>query len=334
MLRFGIPSDGALHEPSLRFLESCGLSVARPNPRSYAGLLPALPGVVVHFQRAADITGKVEEGSIDAGVVGLDRYSENRRGGDESEIIFDGLGFGGCSLVLAVPEAWLDVSSVADLAEVSGDLRASGKDLMIATKFPRLVERFLLDMGVHYFSLVPTSGALEAAPSMGYADMIADISSSGTTLRENRLKTIRGGTILESEACLIVNPSTVGADSDRLSAMRSMIDMMEGRIQAQGLYTVTADVLGESEEAVARKLLDSRYLSGLRGPTISRVYTDDGERLFTVTVVVGRGMLIEAVNYLRGLGGGGSVSVIGTDYVFHGESEAQERLAAAMRARK
>ena len=95
-------------------------------------------------------------------------------------LIFDELGFGGCSLVLAVPEAWVDVSSVADLAEVSADFRAAGKDLKVATKFPRLVEQFLLNMGVNYFSLVSTSGALEAAPVMGYADMIADITSSGT----------------------------------------------------------------------------------------------------------------------------------------------------------
>ena len=328
MLRLGIPSDGALHEPSMRFMAACGLAVARPNPRSYTGQIRALANAVVHFQRASDITGKVEEGSIDAGIVGFDRYSESRRGGDEAVPIFDELGFGGCSLVLAVPEAWVDVSSVADLAEVSADFRAVAKDLKVATKFPKLVEQYLLNMGVDYFSLVSTSGALEAAPVMGYADMIADITSSGTTLKENRLKTVQGGTILKSQACLIVNPIAVAGNPDRLSAVRSLIDMVEGHLQAQGLYTVTADVLGESEEKVARRLLDSQYLSGLRGPTISRVYTDDGDRLFTVTVVVGREKLLEAVAYLRGLGGG-SVSVLGTDYVFHGESEARRRLEAS-----
>ena len=327
MLRLGIPSDGALHEPAIGFLASCGLPVVRPNPRSYTGQLPALADAVVHFQRAADITGKVEEGSIDAGIVGFDRFSESGRG-DGAVVIFDGLGFGGCSLVIAVPEAWADVSSVADLAEVSGDMRSSGRDLRVATKFPRLVERFMLDMGVSHFSLVSTSGALEAAPLMGYADMIADITSSGTTLRENRLKTVRGGTILRSQACLIVNPASAGARPERLAALRSMIDLIEGHIQARGLYTVTADVAGESEEAVARVLLDSGCLAGLRGPTISRVYTGDDDRLFTVTVVVGRDKLLEAVAFLRGLGGG-SVSVLGTDYVFHGESEARRRLEAS-----
>ena len=220
-----MPSDGALHEPALAFMDSCGLTVVRPNPRSYTGEIRGLPSVVVHFQRAADIPGKVGEGSIDAGVVGIDRYSESGHG-DSTKIIFDGLGFGGCSLVLAVPEAWVDVTSVADLAEVSEDMRSADKDLRVATKFPRLVERFLLDMGVNHFSLVSTSGALEAAPLMGYADMIADITSSGTTLRENRLKTVRGGTILRSQACLIINPESVAECPERLC--RSPVDHRPG----------------------------------------------------------------------------------------------------------
>ena len=327
MLRIGLPSDGALYEPALRFLASCGLDVVRPNVRSYTGEIPALPGAVVHFQRAADITGKVEDGSIDVGVVGYDRYLENRRADNGTDVIFDGLGFGGCSLVLAVPESWVDVTSVADLAEVSVEFRDDGMDMRVATKFPRLVEQFLLDRGVNYFSLVPTSGTLEAAPAMGYADLIADISSSGTTLRENRLKTLQGGGIIDSAACLIVNTALVGADAERMATTCSLVDLIEGHLQAQGLYTVTADVRGESAEAVARSLLDSPYVSGLRGPTISPVYTDDDERFFTVTVVVERKLLLVAVTHLRRMGGGNAI-VSETDYVFHGESEAHRRLEA------
>ncbi len=233
MLRIGIPSNGALHKTTLEFLESCGLKVTRPNDRNYTGEIRALPDSVVHFQRAADITWKVEDDSVDAGIVGYDRFLENRRGDDVLALV-EQLGFGGCSLVLAVPELWVDVSSVADLAEVSADFRTAGKDLRIVTKFPRLVEQFLLDRGVNYFSLVPTSGALEVAPAMGSADMIADITETGTTIRENRLKTVQGGTIIRSQACLIVNKASVGRDPSRLDAVRSMIGMMEGRLRADG----------------------------------------------------------------------------------------------------
>src|SRR6266567_9600300 len=110
-----------------------------------------------------------------------------------------------CSLVLAVPESWIDVTSVHDLSEIAATKHASGRELRVATKYPNLTRQFLYDHGVNYFSLNESSGALEAAPTLGYADLIADITSSGVTLRENRLKTVAGGTILESEACLIAN---------------------------------------------------------------------------------------------------------------------------------
>ncbi len=195
-LRIAIPSDGALYDPTLTFLRSCGLPVVRGNSRRYTALIPTLPGASVLFQRTSDITLKVEEGSADIGVVGYDRFLEVRREGGAAGVVIDSLGFGGCELVLGVPDSWVDVSSLADLADLSMEFRSQGRDLRIATKFPRLVERFLLKNGVNFFSLVHSSGTLEAAPVMGFADIIADISSSGTTMRENRLKQINGGSIL------------------------------------------------------------------------------------------------------------------------------------------
>jgi len=177
----------------------------------------------------------VEDDSVDVGIVGYDRFLENRRG-EDTLAVFPRLGFGGCSLVLAVPELWVDVSSVADLAEISVDFRTSGKDLRIATKFPKLVEQFLLDRGVNYFSLVPTSGALEVAPAMGSADMIADITETGTTLRENRLKIVHGGIVIRSQACFIVNKASVESDPTRLAAVRSMIDLIENNLRSEDLY--------------------------------------------------------------------------------------------------
>jgi len=235
MLRIGIPSNGALHKTTLKFLASCGLDVTRPNDRNYTGEIPTLPGSIVRFQRATDITWKVEDDSVDVGIVGYDRFLENRRG-EDTLAVFPRLGFGGCSLVLAVPELWVDVSSVADLAEISVDFRTSGKDLRIATKFPKLVEQFLLDRGVNYFSLVPTSGALEVAPAMGSADMIADITETGTTLRENRLKIVHGGIVIRSQACFIVNKASVESDPTRLAAVRSMIDLIENNLRSEDLY--------------------------------------------------------------------------------------------------
>lgn len=241
MLRIGLPSNGALHQPALNFMRSCGLEVFRENDRNYVGEIRSLPGATVHFQRAADITGKVEDGSVDVGIVGFDRFMENRRG-QNTVALFEQLGFGGCSLVLAVPKAWIDVDSVADLTDISVDFRQAGKDLRVATKFPLLVEQFLTDRGVNHFSVVPTSGALEAAPTMGYADIIADITSSGATLRENQLMTVQGGTIIESQACLIVNTISVNSEDTRQTIARSMTCAMGARLRSQGICIDSAEL--------------------------------------------------------------------------------------------
>ena len=180
-LRLAISSDGALFEPTQSFLRSCGIGVSRSNPRRYIADIPALPGVTVMFQRGADITPKVEEGSADLGIVGLDRYLEMRSEGGDSGVVIDDLDFGRCHLVLGVPDSWVDVVSLADLADLSMEFRQQGRDLRIVTKYSRLVERFLLRSGINLFSLVHSSGTLEAAVAMGFADMIADVSESGTT---------------------------------------------------------------------------------------------------------------------------------------------------------
>ena len=227
-LRLAISSDGALFEPTQAFLRSCGIGVSRSNPRRYIADIPALPGVTVMFQRGADITPKVEEGSADLGVVGLDRYLEMSSEGADSGVVIDDLDFGRCELVLGVPDSWVDVVSLADLADLSMEFRQQGRDLRIVTKYPRLVERFLLRSGINLFSLVHSSGTLEAAVAMGFADIIADVSESGTTMRENRLKTISGGTIISSQACLISNQRLLSADSAKLDRAKRLVDVMEG----------------------------------------------------------------------------------------------------------
>ncbi|MFL2751408.1 MAG: ATP phosphoribosyltransferase [Dehalococcoidia bacterium] len=228
MIRFGIPSDGALHKDTIEFLSGCGLDIVRPNPRSYTGEIVDVPGIIVHFQRAGDITLMVENQSLDVGIAGYDRYMETRDPQIDTEVLIGELGFGQCTLSFAVPEDWLDVSNLADLSEVAGQFRERGLELKIATKFPRLVSRFLVARGVNYFSIVPTSGTLEAAPAMGYADLIVDIISSGNTVKQNKLKTIKGGDVIASQACLIANRSTIQTNSK----LQTECDMLTNAINS------------------------------------------------------------------------------------------------------
>ena len=324
-LRLAISSDGALFEPTQAFLRSCGIGVSRSNPRRYIAGIPALPGVTVMFQRGADITPKVEEGSADLGIVGLDRYLEMRSEGGDSGVVIDDLDFGRCELVLGVPDSWVDVVSLADLADLSMEFRQEGRDLRIVTKYPRLVERFLLRSGINLFSLVHSSGTLEAAVAMGFADMIADVSESGTTMRENRLKTISGGTIISSQACLISNQRLLSDDDGKLDRAKTLVDMIEGHLRSKAYYSVTANMRGEAPEDVARQVLEHTEISGLRGPTIAKVYSQDGVGWYAATVIIRKSRLSEAVNRLR-QAGGTSVTVSDLNYVFNSTCEAQERL--------
>ena len=135
-MRLVIPSDGELGDSTLNFLSVCGVKVSRPNARRYTGSLPSLPGIDVLFQRTADITGKVEEGSAEMGITGLDRLMEYRH--DEGAVIavMDDLEYGRCEYVLAVPDSWLDVTSVDDLADLALEFHERGRQLRIATKYP------------------------------------------------------------------------------------------------------------------------------------------------------------------------------------------------------
>ena len=157
--------------------------------------------------------------------------------------MYDNLGYGTCELVLAVPDSWVDVSSIEDVADLSVLFRDKGKSLRIATKYPSLTRKWLYERGIVQFSLVEAEGALEAAPSMGFADMIADITTSGTTLRENRLKRVTGGTLLRSQACLVGNRRALLGDTRKLQ-LADDADWIEAHLKAKKFMSVTANIEG------------------------------------------------------------------------------------------
>ena len=325
MLRLAVSSDGALHEPALSFLQASGLGVLRTNVRRYTAEIPTLPGVVVHFQRGADIPLEVEEGTVDMGFSSMDRFLELRREGGRTRMIVEKLGFGQCELVLEVPDSWLDVDSLADLADLSMEFRRQGTEIRVATKSPRLVESFLLRNGVKYFSITHSSGALEAAPGLGFADIIADIMTTGATMRENRLKTIHGGSIQTSQACLIGNTDVVSADPEKLRLAGDLVEIIESHLRSLEFYSITANMKGEDPEEIARYVLQHTEISGLRGPTISKVYTSDSESWYAITIIVEKDRLMDAVDHLRRIGGS-SVTVARPDYVFELERDVMSRL--------
>jgi ATP phosphoribosyltransferase len=305
------------------------MPVVRPSARRYTAYIPALPGVEVLFQRTADITQKVEEGSAEMGITGLDRYLEYRN--DETRVVtlVEDLHYGRCDLVLAVPDSWLDVVSVDDLADLALEFHQQGKQLRIATKYPSLLRRYLFARGINYFTLVPASGTLEAAPSAGYADLIADLSATGTTLRENWLKTLEGGTILGSQACLIGNPPLLMEAKEAMSRSRALLEMVEAHLRAGPFYRLTANVRGVSPQEISATILARPDLAGLRGPTIARVYNVAEEDWYSVSLLVKKDRLLEAVDHLRDAGGV-DIAASQVSYLFSSYSSAYHHLLGTL----
>ena len=306
-------------------MRACGLTVSRPNSRRYTGTVPTIPGVEVLFQRTADVTQKVEEGSAELGVTGLDRVLEYRNDEARAAVLIEDLEYGRCEFVMAVPDSWMDVTSLSDLADLALEFRQEGKQLRIATKYPRLLRGYLYERGINYFTLIPASGAMEAAPAAGYADLIADLTASGATLRENQLKQLDEGTILASQACLIANPVLLSVSSEALALARSIVELIEGHLRAEPYYRLTANVRAASAEEVSSTVLARPDLAGLRGPTVARVYNIEEQDWFNVSLLIKKGQLLEAVDHLRNCGAI-DVAASQLSYLFDGHSEAYENL--------
>ncbi|MDX2138411.1 MAG: ATP phosphoribosyltransferase [Chloroflexota bacterium] len=301
---FALPSKGAIAEPTTAFLRDCGLRVEKPNPRQYTGSLPAVSGMDVLFQRVIDIVYKVADNTAQFGITGLDVVREYPH--DNVIVVLDDLGYGACKLVVAVPEAWVDVTSMADVADVALDFREyQRRNLRVATTFPFMARQFLHTQGIHHFTIVNAEGAIEAAPTIGYADIIVDLVATGTTLRENHLKPLSDGVILQSQACLIGSRAALRNTQAARDAARAVLEYIDAALQGKRISQVTVNMRGASLDDVARRLVANPLTRGLQGPTISPIYglSDDlREQWFTVTLILSNKGLLESINVLRAHG--------------------------------
>ncbi len=315
-VRLSLPSHGRLSDAALDFLAACGLEVEKPNPRQYAARIPSLPGLTVLFQRPGDIVVSVQQGSVDFGITGLDVLCERPGWEDSILLLHDALGFGSCRLCLAVPEEWEGVRSLQDLARYAALL---SRPLRVATRFPRLTEQFLLQHHIAPYQLIEAEGTLEVAPAIGYADLIADLVSSGQTLRDNRLRPLEDGTILRSQAVLIGHRPALRDRPEVLRMARRLLEFIEAHLRALDHVAVFANMRGPSPEAIAERMFAQETLGGLQGPTISRVVVrEGGEGWFAVHIIVRKDRLFQAITELRAIGGSGVV-VTPVTYIFEEE---------------
>ena len=244
--------------------------------------------------------------------------ARHKRQGDDGAVLalHNALNFGHCRLCLAVPEEWDTVHTMADLAAHADAL---ARPLRIATKFPRLTSDFLDRHVVTPYTLINVEGTLEVAPAIGYADLIADLVSSGQTLRDNRLRPLDDGIILHSQAGLIANRAALQSRPEVLAVAHTLLEFIEAHLRAVDHLAVFANMRGESPQAIAQQMFAQEILSGLQGPTISPVVVRDGNpNWYAVHIVVRRERLFQAVAELRAIGGSGVV-VTPVTYIFEEE---------------
>ncbi|CAN0653787.1 ATP phosphoribosyltransferase [Nitratireductor aquimarinus] len=228
-ITIALPSKGRLKENALAQLEKAGLTVHLPeNDRSYRATLEGVDGVEIAFLSASEIARELERGTVDLGVTGEDLVRETIPDWERKVEIAARLGFGRADVVVAVPEVWFDVATMADLDDVAADFRhRHGRRLRIATKYWRLTQQFFSQKhGIQVYRIVESLGATEGAPAAGSADIIVDITSTGSTLDANHLKVLDDGVILRSEACLVAalreRPAADAAALEALTARFSV----------------------------------------------------------------------------------------------------------------
>ncbi|KAH9625550.1 hypothetical protein KSS87_023447 [Heliosperma pusillum] len=355
--RLGLPSKGRLGTDTLDLLKECQLSVKQSNPRQYVAQIPQLSNFEVWFQRPKDIVRKLLSGDLDLGITGFDDVSEYGMGSEDLIIVHDALGYGECRLSLAIPKYGIyeNINTLKELVEMpqwtaERPLRVSTGFTYVRTFLKHAVPichyysmgtlsnftlgpKFMKENGLKHVTFSTADGALEAAPAMGIADAILDLVGSGTTLKENNLKEVEGGVVLQSQAVLVASKKSLTAHKGVLDTTHEILERLEAHLRADDQFTVTANMRGSSKEEVAERMLSQSSLSGLQGPTISPVFCKrDGKvsaDYYAIVICVPKKDLYKSVQQLRTIGGSG-VLISPLTYIFDEESPRWRQLLSRL----
>ena len=325
-----LPSKGRLQEQCINFLSGCGFDVRRVgNGREYVARMVGVEDVDVIFLRPEEIPSRVEQGDAHAGMTGEDLYREYGEGPPVSSLLMPKLGFGGARLVVAVPQSWVDVASISDLDEAAMQFhQRHGRSLRVATKFTRLTRAFFSDSGITEYSLVESSGATEGAPASGVADFIVDLTSTGTTLAENHLKEIAGGTVLQTEVCLIASLRNAPWGPRATAALEHLVEQIEARIRATSQLVLRFSIPNKAAEN-AKQQLTEKYGCTLSAWSEGAASQSAAGRTIVVAYCQ-RAKLYSVVTFLKSAGAAGIIVDRG-EFIFEGSSPAFEAFKRALK---
>ena len=211
MINIGIPSKGRLRKDVLKIFKKKKLNlVSERGERDLIGSIKNKKNIKILYLHAREIIERLGDNSLDIGFSGFDLFKESEINIQKKINVNKKLSFGKADLVVAIPDPWIDVQTIADLEEIAFEFRDKKKKrLRVATKYPNLTREFLFSKGVTQFKLVDSLGATEAYPFTGSSEIITDITSTGETLKANNLRILKDGEILKSEACMMVSKSSI-----------------------------------------------------------------------------------------------------------------------------
>lgn len=287
-LIIAIPSKGRLQENTQAFFEKLDLKLKRTQgARGYRGTLKGLDNVEIAFLSASEIAKALDEGMVHLGVTGEDLLRENILNADEKIEILNPLGFGHANVIVAVPQSWIDVNVMQDLDEVANRFRDDhGRRLRIATKYNNLTANFFAKHGIENYRLVASAGATEGAPAAGSAELIVDITSTGSTLAANNLKILSDGVILRSQANLTLS-YTADWDDEQLLVLEKLLN------------------LTAAEQSARQKQEINCALNGLTAGNIQHLVDQlgcilpFGDKAQRLTLVADKTRVFEIVDYLK-----------------------------------
>ena len=210
ILNIGIPSKGRLRKDVLNIFKKNKLNlISQRGERDLLGSIKQYKNIKILYLHAREIIERLGDGSLDIGFSGFDLLKESEINTQKKINVLKRYNFGKATLVVAIPDPWIDVQTVADLEEIAFEFKDKKKKrLRVATKYPNLTREFLFSKGVTQFKLIDSLGATEAYPFTGSSEIITDITSTGETLKANNLRILKDGEILQSEACMMISKSS------------------------------------------------------------------------------------------------------------------------------
>ena len=210
ILNIGIPSKGRLRKDVLNIFKKNKLNlISERGERDLLGSIKQYKNIKILYLHAREIIERLGDGSLDIGFSGFDLLKESEINTQKKINVIKKYDFGNATLVVAIPDPWIDVQTVADLEEIAFEFKDKKKKrLRVATKYPNLTREFLFSKGVTQFKLIDSLGATEAYPFTGSSEIITDITSTGETLKANNLRILKDAEILRSKACMMISKSS------------------------------------------------------------------------------------------------------------------------------